>query len=329
VENGRKVVPVTPRATKTEQPPQSRVRRALRVLQSIVRVAAPVALVVWLAMARPFDHVPPLGLGAITLIAGAAVLNLVYVGLKAWRWRAAIVDPPALWTCYWAQMEAFAANIVLGMGVADVVRSARLRPGQGAFLEDLGSSLGDKLVEYLSLAIVMVLAGTRGGLNAGVATIGACGVGAFALAWATRGVWLARLPERRWAVTVRAIAAVLDLRRLARMVTLGFVGWALEVVMLALCLDAFGLNDGDVAGLVGRAVLVLVGINVAIAIPGPPANAGTLESGAVLALVTTGVDAEQALAFSVAYHAMMVLPVAIAGGASFWLRSRSGHGGPR
>jgi len=56
------------------------------------------------------------------------------------------------------------------------------------------------------------------------------------------------------------------------------------------------------------AMFVLVAINIAISIPAP-ANGGTLEFGAIVALQALGIEPSKALAFAVLYHAAQVLPV--------------------
>jgi hypothetical protein len=55
-------------------------------------------------------------------------------------------------------------------------------------------------------------------------------------------------------------------------------------------------------------------VNVALALPlTPPGNFGTLELGAVLALMGLGVAKEQALVFAICYHVLQVGPVGLAG----------------
>jgi uncharacterized membrane protein YbhN (UPF0104 family) len=55
-------------------------------------------------------------------------------------------------------------------------------------------------------------------------------------------------------------------------------------------------------------MFALVAINIAISIPAP-ANGGTLEFGAIVALQALGIEPSKALAFAVLYHAAQVLPV--------------------
>jgi uncharacterized membrane protein YbhN (UPF0104 family) len=87
------------------------------------------------------------------------------------------------------------------------------------------------------------------------------------------------------------------------------VAWGLEINVTALSMKAVGLNLP-----IAASILVLVAVNLALAIPfAPPANAGTLEAGAILALLEFGVPKEQALAFALCYHLLQVVPIGIIG----------------
>ncbi len=62
---------------------------------------------------------------------------------------------------------------------------------------------------------------------------------------------------------------------------------------------------------VSTAVVVLMAVNLALAIPGPPGNIGTLELGATVALVGFGVAKEKALAVGVVYHLLQLVPIGV------------------
>jgi len=53
------------------------------------------------------------------------------------------------------------------------------------------------------------------------------------------------------------------------------------------------------------------GVNLALAIPGPPGNIGTLELGATVALVGFGVAKEKALALGLVYHLLQLVPIGL------------------
>jgi uncharacterized membrane protein YbhN (UPF0104 family) len=85
--------------------------------------------------------------------------------------------------------------------------------------------------------------------------------------------------------------------------------WALEVGITMLALAAFRLPHD-----LPHAMGVLFGVNVAQAIPAPPASLGNFELGAGTALVAFGGSTEHAAAFAIGFHAIQLLPTLIAGG---------------
>ena len=82
------------------------------------------------------------------------------------------------------------------------------------------------------------------------------------------------------------------------------LGWLGDCALAALMLRAC---DIAIDPLVVPVVLFV--INLAIVVPGTPAQVGTLELAAVGALQTLGVGHEQALAFGLLYHAVQIVPL--------------------
>lgn len=142
--------------------------------------------------------------------------------------------------------------------------------------------------------------------------------------------WLLRKlpPWTRWSFGLLALTATLSVATLValRVTTWGArvqrriapIGTAQSLVLAALAISAAWLVDMLAAMAVlhgvaapssaSIAMFVLVVINLAILIPAP-ANGGTLELGAVLALQALGVEPSKALAFALLYHAAQVLPI--------------------
>jgi glycosyltransferase 2 family protein len=87
--------------------------------------------------------------------------------------------------------------------------------------------------------------------------------------------------------------------------------WILEIATTAFALAAFHLPHG-----IAAAMAILLGVNLALAIPAPPANLGNFELGAGFALVALGGDKDAAAAFALGFHALQILPVLVIGGAS-------------
>jgi predicted dehydrogenase/uncharacterized membrane protein YbhN (UPF0104 family) len=87
--------------------------------------------------------------------------------------------------------------------------------------------------------------------------------------------------------------------------------WALEVNVTTLSMRAVGLRLP-----LGSTLFVLLAVNLALALPvAMPANLGTLEVGAVLALLELGVPKGQAVAFALSYHLLQVIPITVIGSA--------------
>ncbi len=83
--------------------------------------------------------------------------------------------------------------------------------------------------------------------------------------------------------------------------------WLVNMLMVMAALRAVGAQCSF-----ATAAFILLAINLAITIP-TPANGGTLELGALVALHALGVDPGKAIAFAVLYHAAQVLPVLAVG----------------
>jgi glycosyltransferase AglD len=69
------------------------------------------------------------------------------------------------------------------------------------------------------------------------------------------------------------------------------------------------------------ALLTLVGINAAIAIPTLPGNFGTFEAGATMALVMCGAPRDVAVSYALIYHLTHVVPVAAIASVVYFVRS--------
>ena len=108
------------------------------------------------------------------------------------------------------------------------------------------------------------------------------------------------------------------------MAALSLLGWSSEIVMLVLFQGAFHLVPSF-----GMALLTLVGINAAIAIPTLPGNFGTFEAGATMALVMSGAPHEVAVSYALVFHLMHVIPVAAVATGVYLVRSHGRSGNRR
>jgi uncharacterized membrane protein YbhN (UPF0104 family) len=82
-----------------------------------------------------------------------------------------------------------------------------------------------------------------------------------------------------------------------------------EILLTLVALAAFHLPHD-----LPHAMGVLFGVNLALAIPSPPASLGNFELGAGSALVAFGGEPDHAAAFAIGLHAMQLLPTLVMGG---------------
>jgi uncharacterized protein (TIRG00374 family) len=104
----------------------------------------------------------------------------------------------------------------------------------------------------------------------------------------------------------QGLAATNHPRALAGSILSSLGSWTLEVYVIAAAMKALAI-----VAPVSTAVVVLMAVNLALAIPGPPGNIGTLELGATVALVGFGVAKEKALALGVVYHLLQLVPIGL------------------
>jgi uncharacterized membrane protein YbhN (UPF0104 family) len=267
-------------------------------------------------------------------VAAAILLNLsVSLPLKAARWRLALIDPPPFRQVLAATVEGLLANAAIGFGSGDLVRAARLRrpsepppdnqpidsqPPSGQLAIDYGCTWAERGAEALALAVlvfVTALLTNLGSVALGLSFVAMLGYGALL----TSGRYL--VPRlARWPRVARALSSGLQAstpRRVTAMAALSLLGWSTEIVMLVLFQGAFHLAPSFRA-----ALLTLVGINAAIAIPTLPGNFGTFEAGVTMALVMSGAPRDVAVSYALIYHLTHVIPVALLATGVYLYRSR-------
>src|SRR6266436_2324620 len=130
-------------------------------------------------------------------------------------------------------------------------------------------------------------------------------------------LWLAKHPESvpssRIAHAVAharsGLMAARNPRAVAEAALFSALAWCLEICATLLALSAFHLPHD-----LPHAMGVIFGINLALAIPSPPAALGNFELGAGTALVAFGGDAGDAAAFAIGLHAVQLLPALVMGG---------------
>lgn len=321
---------------------------ALRRLLTALALAA----LVWFGVARPdwASIGDALGQASPPWIAAAALVNVVSLLTRGAGWvvcAGVALDrrPP------WLRGEAAfqigqAVNTVVpgrvGEPVKAYVLNARLRGDAEGFSALIGSVAVHRLMDVVPLAtvslIVIAFGDLDGGLRASViATLVFSGVLiAVAARLATHRGGVAR--NRRLVELLDALrAGFMVLRRrgpLALAVALETAGWSVQIGVVWLGFQAFGIDAGPIA-----AGAVVIATNAATLVPLWPGNVGLVQLAVALALRPWGVPESEAIAFGLALQgaemvsALGVGAVAMAvegmGLRDLRLRSRAAAGAPR
>lgn len=202
-----------------------------------------------------------------------------------------------------------AANNVLPLRAGEAVRTRETVVRGVALRKVVSAQLLEKTIEVVLMVLVVTPAFAFGvlphvhALPVIIGLVVLVGVALLVLRLRGKTGWLARVTD--W-----------SRGDLATAVAWGLAADAAEVLVIALTARAVGLHLG-IAG----SIAVLGSVNLAILLPSTPANLGTLECGAAVALLGMGMPREGALAFAVVYRLVQFLPVTLLGAALFAARS--------
>ena len=78
------------------------------------------------------------------VVASILVNFVVFLPLKAARWRVALIDPPPFRQVLAATIEGLLANAAIGFGSGDLVRAARLRRQQDQLAVDYACTWAER-----------------------------------------------------------------------------------------------------------------------------------------------------------------------------------------
>jgi uncharacterized protein (TIRG00374 family) len=270
-------------------------------------------------------------------LVAAAVPFALGLWLRALRWRLVLRSSVEL-----RQGEAtslvvigYAANNLLPVRAGEVVRAVLVEQQHGGSqMQVLGTIVVERIFDGLVLALFLaVVLATAGGND--VLQLLALGMGlgfvvaAAVLAWIAAAPekanrWLVRLlgvvptrvrPEaRRWLRSFMAgLGQLRGLRRWTAVLLATAGSWGLEAMAYWLIGEGFGLGFDPwlYLGVAGAA-------NLAIAAPSTAGGIGPFEFFAREVLVVFGATSAVATAYALALHALILLPVVIAGLVLLW-----------
>jgi uncharacterized membrane protein YbhN (UPF0104 family) len=237
----------------------------------------------------------------------ASALSFGMLVAKSAYWRTILmpVKPVPLRTMLWYTVAANGTSLVLPMRGGEALRVWWLKRSHGIPLTAIGAAVAFEKV-FDAAALVLVVS---------------------PLPWLLPDQqWLGRL---RWALPI-VLLVVVGLVLLARRArtsvkwlsdlklfddlgpvvhSFGYVlvSWLADVTLILFVMRAVGIPLHLEA-----ALLVLLAVNLAIAIPAAPGNIGSLELGAAFALTTVHVSETPAAAFAILYHGVQIATLLLA-----------------
>jgi uncharacterized membrane protein YbhN (UPF0104 family) len=249
----------------------------------------------------------------------AAALGVPCIALQGLRWSSLVrvVGKVPRMTPVAAMYVGQAASAFLPMRAGEAVRTELLARATGF---GRATSLGTVALDHTVNGVVMfAFAGVLPLLlpvprwMAAVLWAGMVGVVALGVVL----LRLARHPERAPSGRIgklvskarSGLVAARNPRAVAQAAGFAALSWCVEIVIVTFALSAFALPHD-----LPHAMVVLFGVNLALAIPSPPASLGNFELGAGSALVAFGGGAAHAAAFAIGYHAIQLLPTLLMGG---------------
>ncbi|MEO8501395.1 MAG: lysylphosphatidylglycerol synthase transmembrane domain-containing protein [Vicinamibacteria bacterium] len=277
--------------------------------------------VAWRAL---WSHITAAAPGWVAL---AALTNMVVVLLQTLRWLSLVrpLSPRIRFIeAFDSLIVCLAVSTVIPARAGEIVRVRSLSRKTGLPLASVIATIGlDYVVNAVTLALGVVLllffidlpAWMHARRLAAVLVVG--GAVLAALSFSTRSA--RGVPRTGFLATLRhGLGAASQPRALALSITASMAMWILEIFMTSFSMRAVGIDLP-----LSSACLVLLGVNLALAIPfQPPGNFGLVEVGAAVTLGGLGVGKEEALAFGIVYHLLQVVPIVVVG-AAFWAGGRN------
>jgi uncharacterized protein (TIRG00374 family) len=261
------------------------------------------------------------------LLVAVVGLNALMMAAKAARLRVLLFPGDAtLGACFRALLTSSALNNVLPLRGGDVARLWMLeRSANVTKTAAIAASVLERLFDIGALALLAVgaslcLPSQRWALFAAPVVLAGTVCLLVALRKVGRSLGPLNLADRPahsgWRAKLSQISfrlahgtAILNRSSLvATAVGLSLAAWAVETTMVITCGKALGLSIST-----PLAVITLLGINLALALPSTPSNAGPFEASAVAVLTLASLAKPTAVAFALVYHVVQVVPVTLLG----------------
>lgn len=244
----------------------------------------------------------------------ATAMYFVTLAGKAWMWR--ILLAPAhvvpLRRLVRYTIAAFAGSVLAPARAGEVLRIVALNKRDGVPVADAaGVALTDKLLHSVALLVLVaplpwLLPDLPSWALDALLVCSGIAVGVLIAVYIAVGRIDTGTPQSWFGRLVAGMHAVREPGRLFASLGILAAVWAIDMLTIFTVLRSV---DVDVS--FAQCLFILFSINLAVAIPATPANLGTLQLGALVALKLLGVPSEPAMAFALLYHAIQIFPLLI------------------
>jgi uncharacterized membrane protein YbhN (UPF0104 family) len=254
----------------------------------------------------------------LPLVLLAAAVNFVNLACKAARWQVMMrpIARVGFARLYYYLIVSYAASALLPARAGEALRVYLLRRSDDVPIADtIAIVLVEKLFEVLGMLVLVAplpwLLPLPRWAQVSIAVIAGGGITGLLLV-----VLLARRMHAsvRFAELARGLACMRSPSHVALAVLLSVGSYLVDSIAVWLVLRALAI---DVPW--ATPALVMLGANLAIAVPSTPGQLGALEAGVIAGLSIVGVPVASALAFGLVYHFMQLIPVVLVGITGFGL----------
>ncbi len=289
-----------------------RLRTFLRVTSTALFLGLIVYLVLhvdWTEVGHALRH------AYLPLVFAAAALNFVNLAAKTGRWQVMLkpLGRVAFWRLYYYLIVSYAASALLPARAGEALRVVLLRRRDNVAVADaVGVVVVEKLFEVLGLLVVVLplplLLVLPHWAELSIWVIAAGGLVALLVAVLLATRLGPQQEEGSWQKLARGLTCMRSPSRVGLAIALSVAAYLVDAGEVWLCLRAVGIEVHW-----ATPALVLLGGNLAIAIPTTPGQLGALEAGVVAGLSIVNVPVPSALAFALVYHVMQLLPIVLVG----------------
>jgi uncharacterized membrane protein YbhN (UPF0104 family) len=245
--------------------------------------------------------------------------------LLAKRW-AILLQPLArvpYWTAFWSLRISFFFNATLPARLGEPFRIYYInRKSKIQATKAIGAMGADRFLDFITMLMLLyvsvIVLGMRGTLpptRTLVAMSFLAIVGLLVLARLPKTSswkWLDYLFKMR-ANIFEGMAPLLKWKILLPTIPISFLGWFVHAAVLVGFSQALGTPIS-----VFKALMVIAGVTVAIAIPSSPGHIGTFELGAITMLRYFGVPAEESATIAILYHMVQLVPTLCIGAYGYY-----------